>query len=171
MTIYLRIPPWVIREYSFDRGYGFSFTEDGLHLNWNKRTRVLWYPWNWEHHKTWFMRPGGTRWRELGRGEYDGPPEPMKERHPYHYLRHNGEVQEAIATVYGTESEYRVRCMPWLPWPRKMFRNIEVRFDRELGEGTGSWKGGVLGTGHTWKPGERMVDALRRMERERIFSR
>lgn len=89
--------------------------------------------------------------------------------------RHNiliiGLVQSCIATVYGDEMEFRIRCAKWLPWPRKIRRAINVNFSAQLGEGVGSWKGGVLGTGYAWKPGETMRQALRKMERAVLFSR
>lgn len=47
---------------------------------------------------------------------------------------------------------------------------IDIEFSDEVGERTGSWKGGVLGCGFDMLPGERPVDALRRMELERKFT-
>jgi len=48
-------------------------------------------------------------------------------------------------------------------------RTIAVEFNEEVGERTGSWKGGVLGCGYDMKPGETRLECLRRMERERRF--
>jgi len=45
-----------------------------------------------------------------------------------------------------------------------------VKFSDEVGERTGSWKGGVIGTGSEMRPGESPEQCLRRMERERKFT-
>jgi len=42
-------------------------------------------------------------------------------------------------------------------------------FDREIGERSGSWKGGCIGCGWDMKPGETAEQTLRRMESERTF--
>lgn len=52
-------------------------------------------------------------------------------------------------------------CMKW--------RGIDVDFDGEVGERTGSWKGGTVGCSYESRPGETPVQTLRRMERERRF--
>lgn len=168
-TLYINIPQWAIKGYDIEKGYGFSFTSDSLHWHWGERTKVYWYPWTWDHCRHSLLKPDGTFWRD-GKGIYsDAIPETMKEKHPYNYLMRDGSVQTCIATVNGEEREWRIKCAPWLPWPRLVKRTINVNFSEQMGPGRGSWKGGVLGTGAEWKPGERMVDALRRMERERTF--
>jgi hypothetical protein len=48
--------------------------------------------------------------------------------------------------------------------------SIEVGFDDEVGERTGSWKGGTIGCGYDMLPDESAVQCLRRMERERKFT-
>ena len=47
--------------------------------------------------------------------------------------------------------------------------SIGVSFDGEVGEETGSWKGGCVGCGYEMLPGEVPLDTLRRMERDRKF--
>lgn len=87
------------------------------------------------------------------------------ETHPYTYTLTDGTVQHRQATIQAEEREWR---RPWIPCQR-VDRYIDVRFDGEVGERTGSWKGGTIGCGYTMNPGERPVDTLRRMERERVF--
>lgn len=54
--------------------------------------------------------------------------------------------------------------------PRVMeVRAIDVQFSDEVGERTGSWKGGTIGCGYNMLPGESPLDTLRRMEAERKF--
>lgn len=44
-----------------------------------------------------------------------------------------------------------------------------VEFDDEVGERTGSWKGGCTGCSYEWERNETMLSALRRMEATRKF--
>lgn len=84
----------------------------------------------------------------------------------YVYTLKCGEVQERMATV-GVRRMTWIR--KWFPWLKKVRTSIDVVFDQEVGEETGSWKGGCTGCGYDMLPGEQPVDTLRRMERERKF--
>lgn len=57
----------------------------------------------------------------------------------------------------------------WTSLFSKIRTDIDVEFDKEVGERTGSWKGGVLGCGWGLLPGETPYECLKRMERERLF--
>lgn len=48
-------------------------------------------------------------------------------------------------------------------------RTIDVEFDDEVGERSGSWKGGTMGCGYEMRASETPWETLRRMERERKF--
>lgn len=175
-TLYLHIPQWVIEDYDMDRAYGFSFADTGLHLNWGKRTKVLWYPWSWEFYKRWELVAGDSYargrefWVELP-GRMNHGNLGTKSTAPYVYKLRSGEQQNVTATYYAEHAEWRWRWLQWLPWPRKTSTCICVQFSEEVGEGRGSWKGGTLGCGYELKPGESPLECLRRMERERTFSR
>ncbi len=132
--------------------YGFCFFGSGLHLHWGKDRgrpddpmKVVNMPWAWRH----------KQHRVLS--------EP--ETHPYRYVLRRGEVQERTATI---KVEERVWVRPWLPW-RQVSRYISVEFSGEVGEESGSWKGGCIGCSYDMRPGETPLDTLRRMERERKF--
>lgn len=58
---------------------------------------------------------------------------------------------------------------PWLPF-KKLSRYIDIEFNDEVGERSGTWKGGVLGCSYDMKKGESALDTLRRMEVEQKFS-
>lgn len=148
--------------------YGFVWFGRAIHLNWRDKCKVLRLPFDWEHVRHDYLWPDGRLHHASGPREYDGPAE-TKERHPYTYTLRNGTVQHRIATVNGEEREWRWRWFRWLPWPRMIQRTINVAFDDEVGERTGSWKGGTIGCGYEWKHGETMLAALRRMEVERKF--
>ena len=46
---------------------------------------------------------------------------------------------------------------------------MSVNFSDEVGERSGSWKGGTLGCGYDLLKNETMEQCLRRMEKERKF--
>lgn len=132
--------------------YGFKFFEDILWIYYGKGTGrrgdpriVIYMPWHWKHR------------------EHRVLTEP--ETHPYRYTLRNGTVQERTATI---RAEYWRWTRYW--WPRvKDLRAIDVQFNDEVGERTGSWKGGTIGCGYNMLPGESPLDTLRRMEAERKF--
>lgn len=155
--------------------YGFDYHSNALWLKYGKSkgTRddprtVIHMPWDWQHVRHSYLNPDGSLHHHAGRREYEVPAG-TTETHPYVYVRRGGEIQQRSATVNGEEREWRWRAFQWFPWPRKIRRTINVAFSDEVGERTGSWKGGVLGTGHDWHKGETLRAALYRMQRERVF--
>ena len=176
VRLYLRLPRWPNRDYDAELGYGFTFCDTGLHLHWGKRTKVLWYPWSWEFYKRWELVQGGSYardrslWVEVPRRMNHGQLA-TKDTAEYVYKLRSGEEQRVTATYYVSHAEWRWRCLKWLPWPRKTSTAISVEFSDEVGEERGSWKGGCIGCGYEMKPGESALECLRRMERERKFSR
>lgn len=133
--------------------YGFTFFGDGLHLHWGKckgtrddPIKIVPMPWQWRH-----------RLHEV-------LTEPQQ--HSYTYRLRSGELQHRVATVH---VERRTWVRPWFPWKR-VVRSISVDFDHEVGERTGSWKGGVTGCGYEMRRDETALETLRRMERERKFT-
>lgn len=135
--------------------YGFAFFGDKLWLYFGKETGrsrdprryiAISMPWEWRHQLH----------EKLG----------QPEQHPYFYTLRSGAVQPRIATI---TPERRVWTRPWFPWKRES-RSISVDFNDEVGERTGSWKGGVLGCGYEMQPGETPHAALLRMQRERKFT-
>ncbi len=88
---------------------------------------------------------------------------------PYKYVLKSGEIQDRLATITQAEREWRWHGFKWLPFPRMVRKVIEVNFNEEVGERSGSWKGGTLGCSYELLPSETPIDCLRRMERERKF--
>lgn len=154
-----RDSPWYLKSYTIHMPWDYVWVRTSTKLRnnaWhhelkNKRADSQNRPWS-ESYK-WLK---DHRWTET---------------HPYKYTHFDGTVQTVNATLYVEEREWRQR---WLKWT-KLFATkkltIGIDFDSEVGEETGSWKGGVLGCGYDLKPNERPIDALRRMEYERTFSR
>lgn len=92
------------------------------------------------------------------------------ETYPYKYVRESGEVQERMATVQVEEREWRMIFLQWTPLFAKVRKSIDVSFNEEVGERTGSWKGGCTGCGWDLLPNESPRYALNRMEMERVFN-
>lgn len=133
--------------------YGFAFFAEYLWIYHGKATgrpkdgsrTTIKMPWGWKFREHKIL----SEW----------------ETHPYHYRLRNEEVQQRSAKV---RKESRLWTRYWIPW--RLYREtIDVEFDDEVGERTGSWKGGTIGCGYEMKSGETPLQTLRRMERERIF--
>lgn len=116
-----------------------------------------------------------------------------KEEHPYTYVLKNGNIQKRIATITVNEREWRQRWLRWTKAFSMKRKTIEVEFSYggalhrdvlfekslnrsrrpeetgEVGERTGSWKGGTIGCSYEILPNETPLSTLRRMEKERIF--
>lgn len=92
------------------------------------------------------------------------------ETHPYTYILKNGTVQERTATLHLEEREWRPRALKWTSLFKKISRSIKIDFDDEIGERTGSWKGGTVGCSYDIIDPELPVQCLKRMEAERKFS-
>lgn len=133
--------------------YGFTFFGDGLHVHWGKCKgkrddpfTIIAMPWAWRHVKHEILS------------------EP--ETHPYRYVLRSGVAQDRVATI---KVESRTWWRPWIPF-RRVSKYINVEFSDEVGERTGSWKGGTIGCSYEMKRGESPQMTLRRMERERKFT-
>lgn len=135
--------------------YGFSFFGDMLWLYHGKSTgkprdgstTVFNMPWFWRF-----------RERELLS---------KKEKCDYLYWLKDGTVQERIAEV---QIERMLWFRPWIPWKLER-RMLNIEFNDEVGERTGSWKGGCTGCSYDMKPNETSAQTLIRMSRERRFDR
>ena len=104
-------------------------------------------------------------------GKYDQEEkikEGIEKQYPYTYILKCGEIQNRIATIKCIER--MTWGWKWFPWKRFVRTSIDVRFNNEVGERSGSWKGGCTGCGYDMLPNETAEQCLRRMERERIFS-
>lgn len=171
----------------WNASYGMSIRPEGIHLNWRDRFKVIDWPWSLEWMKTEVLSYSGMSvWEENRKSKQERTSDPeqslarwkakyeaetaARTKHskmfPYRYVRLSSEVQEREATV-------SVSRMTW-GWPRfslplRTRTTIDVKFSDEVGERTGSWKGGTVGCSYELLPGETPYLCLRRMERERKF--
>jgi len=88
------------------------------------------------------------------------------EKHHFTYILKNGTIQERTATC---SIEKRKWHRKWFPFLTKVSEVIDIEFSDEVGERSGSWKGGTIGCGYDMEPNETIEQCLRRMEKERKF--
>lgn len=173
-TLYLKAP-MIINQRSgtedWNASYGLSFHDKGFWWHWRTKFWV-WRPLgDWRHIRHDVQRPDGSFVPFVGSWEKDKSPDGRHEEvHDYTYVLRNGTVQKRKSTICVEEREWRWKLLFTLPYPRKVRRCIDVQFDDEVGEGTGSWKGGAVGCGYTLLPNETPLQCLRRMEMERKFT-
>ena len=152
-TLYIKVPMILNqREGTEDwiACYGISFHDKGF-----------W--WHWRT-KFWVWRPYGD-WKHV-RHEILSQPE----IHNFTYVLRNGTIQNRKAVIQEEEREWRWKLLLILPYPKRVSHYIEINFDDEVGEETGSWKGGTLGCSYQLLPSESPLECLRRMEKERKFT-
>jgi hypothetical protein len=150
--------------------WGFQFFEDLLWIYYGKdKTWSFYMPWHWKHqwHR---VLMADQSWKTVASGfGIEGSPwnwtDKWQEVHSYHYCLKNWTIQERTATI-GVEERCWTRL--WFPF-KKVSRCIEIQFSDEVGERTGSWKGGTIGCGYELRKDETPLECLRRMERERKF--
>jgi hypothetical protein len=86
------------------------------------------------------------------------------ETHPFQYILKNGTVQNRMATC---SIEKRKWHRKWFPFFTKVSEVIDIDFNDEVGERSGTWKGGVISCCYKLLPGETIGECLKRMEKER----
>lgn len=132
-------------------------------------------PWSWQHIQTqhlsktagWVTRQPVT----LGVPYLDPAEDPdaWVEKLPFTYVLKSGKVQHRVATVTARRAEHRWKISKalGLKWPRQISTSIDITFDDEVGERSGSWKGGTIGCSWSWREGQTFRDALMDMQLKR----
>jgi hypothetical protein len=171
-TIFVYVGVTPKEEYHDERhGIGFSIFVDYLTIYFGKSYKMWDIPFLSYNHKYTIKSTVDDEVFYDSRKEqsWDEEFRLMDERavsYPYKYTLKSGEVQERIASVI---KEYRIWGRKWFPFLTRERNSIWVTFNEEVGERTGSWKGGVTGCGYDLKDGETALECLRRMEKERKF--
>lgn len=157
--------------------WGFSLFQDNGHFNWGDKCKIIHWPWSWQRYSWQLLMKDGS-WRErkdleTKRGapwrRAEAHPDVWRETYSYHYRLGSSVLQVRKATISCQRTELRWRWLMWLPFPRRRNKSIDVEFSDEVGERSGSWKGGCTGCGYTMLPHETPREALRRMEQNRKF--
>lgn len=144
--------------------YGSS--EFGLTLHWGKWRKQWDWPWAWHTLRYEQQMPDGS-WQKVG---WESRDQAHTEQYGYTYVLRSGAAQERIATVSKRRHVICYRAFKALGWPRWIKESIDIEFSDEVGERSGSWKGGCIGCSYDLRPGESMKQALARMEAERKFT-
>jgi len=118
------------------------------------------FSWVFDWHK--IQLPDGN----LAKYTYEDRSKARTESHPYKYKLNSGVTQETMATCFIEERQWHRK---WLPFIKMNKRVIDITFNDEVGERSGSWKGGTTGCSYDVKGKETMLECLRRMESERKF--
>lgn len=142
--------------------YGSS--DFGLTFCWGMRRKSIDWPWSLHTLAYEQQMPDGS-WGSV----FDHDAKPFTESHSYTYVLRSGVVQKRQASISKRRHILCRRAFKAIGWPVRIKESIDVEFDGEVGERTGSWKGGCLGCGYDILPGETPLNTLRRMEKERKF--
>lgn len=174
VNVYLNLPMlnrWRWDPFEIMESWGAACGEGTLHLHWGRHTKVLWIPWrNWVQVAHDVRQATGNWTPFVGSWERGKAPDRRHvETLPYRYMLRSGEVQARTAAVSVERRVRRLRMLRWLPWFQRTTHAIDVTFSDEVGERSGSWKGGCIGCGYELKPGETAPQCLKRMETERRF--
>lgn len=162
--------------------YGFYvypklFSMEDLVLLWGSKSKTIHMPWTYEWESTELLddsfgvvaKDTATSAKKLGWEVFNKASTAHRENgkeYDYTYTLKNGTVQHRKAKVSIERRTWKMRGWPW----KKLIRtSIDVAFNEEVGEGTGSWKGGTVGCGYNLLPNETPEQCLRRMEKERVF--
>lgn len=126
------------------------------------------FPWAFKSFKREILLKDGWKKEEKGDDFWDTQKWFSKiksETYPYRYTLKSGEQQNVNAEIH-EEKRYFKR---WFGLNIKCNHYIQVQFNSEVGERSGSWKGGVLGCSYLIKKGETALQCLKRMSKERKF--
>lgn len=174
---------WAYKPGEMMCSWGYSHSPDmGFHLHWGEvkrktwpywqaRTKIVNMPWrDWVQTSNDVRRADGSWAPYVGSWERNKEPDGRHlETHPYRYVLRSGEVQERNATIYVERRVYKLKWLRWLPFGR-VRHSIDVSFDGEVGERTGSWKGGCFGCDYNLRENETPLECLCRMQRDRRFN-
>lgn len=150
--------------------WGAYYQDNAVVFNWKNSYKFIHMPWDWDHIKTEVRRPDETWAKKHYSWDGGEPDDRWGGTYPYTYTLKNGTVQERLATIFVERREWRRKFLKWCPLFAKVRISLDISFNGEVGEQSGSWKGGTIGCGWDLKKGESPLDALRRMEKERKFT-
>ena len=182
-----------------DESYRFGFylyNDDSkklfvtINLLWKNKDKTIWMPWHYECHHVIYEGKNGKRYIEfIGdcRKRYNMAKKyncnciPVKDIYdiihdknfywsePYEYILKNGEDQRCIGMYHIEEREWRPRITFLLPIFKHTRKDLCINLTDEIGERSGSWKGGVTGFGREMLPGEDPHTAYQRIMKETKF--
>jgi lipoprotein signal peptidase len=154
---------------SITRGVMFYHVDSGFPAEvWFRNWKSFNFPWGYTFWKREVLMKDGWQKEERGQDLWDKEKwgdKMVLETHPYKYTLKSGETQDRVATVYQQKRYWR----NWFKLGVMKRHTLEIEFNEEVGERSGSWKGGCVGCSYNILKGETSLQALRRMEKERKF--
>jgi hypothetical protein len=179
--LFIDIPLWKYvgpDEYSSEcRKYGIAYHGDTFWLYTGKETKSLDAPWQREIIRMDLLKPNGSLFH---RNTYKNDRKNGEHVHWYELEKSNdisnglceivqlshtlkdGTIQERTVTLKGEEREWRMKWFMWLPFQKFIKRECDFTFSEEIGERSGSWKGGLMATSTEWKHGESLTESFMR---------
>jgi len=82
------------------------------------------------------------------------------------YVTRYGHTQVADMKAYRTRTRQVRWWLRWMPFAGHDLDSLIAEFSDEMGSERGSWKGGVIGTSCSMRPGETPMDAINRFLNE-----
>jgi len=150
---------WIHTGGKFDKSIGQCTGNDQC-ITWD----LPFFSWVFEGH--WIKDKSGT-WTLVKNDSYLFREESAySETHPYVYTLNSGVIQNRMATC---TIERRKWHRKWFPWLTQQIDVIDIEFNEEVGERSGSWKGGTIGCSFEMKPDDTIKTALQRMQDTREF--
>lgn len=121
-------------------------------------------PWSYQWYRTSILLKDET-WINEFKGDrkdfYDSKWDSQRWIIKAEYLdTHDGEVVGATLKI--TEREWRRKWLMFLPLFNRIYKSLEVEFDKEVGSRKGTWKGGTIGTSFKIEAKESIFDAMER---------
>lgn len=171
--IWFVLPFKLLKKHWSGEAISFDINTEYIYIKWFGKYKFFYYPWKLEFYKS-------SLWVETGNtkgyvdlpdfvSHHDWPHIAHKVKIPFTYTLKNGTVQERVAEVRKERMEWRRPCFFGLPCFNKVVENIWCEFNDEVGERSGSWKGGTVGCGYHLKPNETIEDCFQRMLKERTL--
>jgi hypothetical protein len=151
--------------------YGFYFYSVGswfpdslwIHRGTKKIKRIS-LPWEYDWVRTSKLLKDGSWAHQTKKNRIDFYSEEWKEKihketHKYYYVHHRPKIVDA--TIVVEEREWRPKWFKWVPFFKKVRKDINVDFNDSIN--------GAYGTSHIMKKNETVKHCLGRMMRERKF--
>jgi len=151
--------------------YGITYHMSAFQIYYGKKIKFIHMPYSYDWVRTSLFLKDGTWEHEVKGSRKTFYEEPWLSKQwqitiPYQHTTPNKEVIDLYITCHITEREWRQKWLKWTKWGAKIKRTVDVEFSDEVGEGRGSWKGGVLGTGFDITKTGKIEDGLKIMEKK-----